>query len=69
MSGIVDKAGLRQITAALKDIKEIKMLRSELDRREQEARISNLERQASKDASNKEPVSVVMEDALEDYTV
>ena len=69
VTGIVDKAGLRQITAALKDIKEIKMLRTALDEREQKARIDNLERQASKDASNKEPVSVVMDDALEDYTV
>lgn len=69
VTGIVDKAGLRQITAALKDIKEIKMLRTALDEREQKARIDNLERQASKDASSKEPVSVVMDDALEDYTV
>lgn len=69
VSGIIDKAGLRQITAALKDIKEIKMLRTALDDREQQARITNLERQASKDDSNKEPVSVVMDDSLEDYTV
>lgn len=47
--GIVDRAGLRQITAALRDLKEIKMIQSELDRREQEARIANLERQAEKD--------------------
>ena len=69
VSGIIDKAGLRQITAALKDIKESKMLRTALDDREQQARITNLERQASKDDSNKEPVSVVMDDSLEDYTV
>lgn len=40
--GIVDRAGLRQITAALKDLKEIQMLKSELDRQEQEARIEKL---------------------------
>ena len=43
---IVDRQGLKQIASALKDIKEVKMLRSELDRQEQEARIANLRRQA-----------------------
>ena len=44
--GIVDRAGLRHLTAALKDLKEIQMIKSELDRREQEARIANLQKQA-----------------------
>ncbi len=47
--GIVDRAGLRHITAALKDLKEIQMLKSELDRQEQEARIEKLRREAEKD--------------------
>ena len=42
----VDKATLKQITGALKDIKEIQSLKSDRDIREQEARIKNLERQA-----------------------
>lgn len=49
VSAMVDRAGLRMITAALKDLKEVKMLRSELDRQEQEARIANLRRQAESD--------------------
>ena len=44
---IVDRQGLKQIASALKDIKEAKMLRSELDRQEQEARIANLRKQAA----------------------
>ena len=44
-----DTQAIRQITASIKDIKEIKMLRSEMDRREQQARIANLERQAEAD--------------------
>lgn len=40
--GVVDRAGLRHLTAALKDLKEIQMLKSELDRQEQEARIEKL---------------------------
>ncbi len=49
---IVDRQGLKQIASALKDIKEVKMLRSELDRQEQEARIANLRKQAEKDDDN-----------------
>lgn len=45
--GIVDRAGLRQLTAALKDLKEIQMLKSELDRQEQEARIDKLRADAA----------------------
>ena len=39
----VDRAGLKQMTSALKDLKEV--LRAELDVREQEARIAKLEQQ------------------------
>lgn len=59
VQGIVDRAGLRQITAALKDLKEVKMLRSELDRQEQEARIANLRRQ-SQEAEKDDAVTVVI---------
>ena len=45
--GVVDRQGLKQIASALKDIKEVKMLRSELDRQEQEARIANLRKQTA----------------------
>lgn len=43
---IIDKSGLKAIASALRDIKEVQMLKSELDHREQEARVRNLERQA-----------------------
>lgn len=42
VSSIIDRQGLKQIASALKDIKEVKMLKSELDRQEQEARIDKL---------------------------
>lgn len=59
VKSIVDRNGLKQIAAALKDIKEVKMLRSELDRQEQEARISNLQRQAEKEKGGAAPTLVV----------
>ena len=46
---IVDRQGLKQIASALRDIKEVKMLRTELDDQEQEARIAKLRREAEKD--------------------
>lgn len=46
---LVDRQALKQITGALKDIKEIQMIRSEADLREQEARIANLRKQADKE--------------------
>ena len=58
--GIVDRAGLRQITAALKDLKEIQMIKSELDRREQEARIASLEKQTQKDDDREKTVIVTI---------
>jgi len=67
VTGIVDKAGLRQITAALRDIKEIKMLRTALDEQEQKARIANLERQANKEEAAREAVEVILDGGLEDY--
>ena len=59
VNSIVDRQGLKQIASALKDIKEVKMLRSELDRQEQEARIANLRKQADKDEDKTEEIEVV----------
>ena len=65
---IVDRQGLKQIASALKDIKEVKMLRSELDQQEQKARIANLQKQADKTDDNKEPIRVIIGDDLSEYS-
>ena len=51
---VLDKSTLKQISGALKDIKDIQGIKSDRDAREQEARIRNLEKQAeaSDDKSN-----------------
>ena len=56
---IVDRTGLKAVASALRDIKEIQMLKSELDKQEQEARIANLRRQADKDDVDNAPTLVV----------
>ena len=43
---VMDKQSLRQITGALKDIKDIQSLKSPLDIEEQQARIAKLRREA-----------------------
>ena len=68
VKSIVDRQGLKQIASALKDIKEVKMLRSELDKQEQEARIANLRKQADKDDDNKEPIQVIIGGDLTEYS-
>ena len=65
---IVDRQGLKQIASALKDIKEVKQLRSELDEQEQRARIANLEKQADKESDNKEPIQVILSGDLVEYS-
>lgn len=59
VKSIVDRQGLKQIASALRDIKEVKMLRTELDRQEQEARIANLQKQADKDEDKTDEIEVV----------
>ncbi len=49
---------LRSLTMAIKDLAEVRGLKSDADRREQEARIKNLERQS--EVSEQEPVKVVI---------
>ena len=67
MRSIVDRHGLKQIASALRDIKEVKMLRSELDRQEQEARIANLRKQSEKDDDNTDVIEVVFAAGPEEW--
>lgn len=63
-----DAKALRSITAALKDLKEIKGIKSSIDKQEQEARIANLRRQADKDDAKNDDIQVTFAGALEDYS-
>ena len=58
---LVDRQSLRQITGALKDIKDIQMIRSEADLREQEARIAKLLKEAEREDSGPNKVVIQME--------
>lgn len=57
---------IRSLSAAIKDIKEIQMIRSDADIREQEARIEKLRRDADRDDSSG-IITVRLPGGLEDY--
>lgn len=56
-----DTQSMKHISGVLKDIKEIQMIRSDADMREQEARIANLRKQAEKDEDTKKDVTITIE--------
>lgn len=59
-----DLQAYRQLTSALKDIKEIQMLKSEADLREQEARINKLNRDAEDKSAEGKEYGVVLLPAI-----
>ena len=52
----LDKSGIRALAGAIKDIKEIQSLKSELDTREQEARIRKLQKEAETEEQTNEVI-------------
>ena len=59
---------MKHISGVLKDIKEIQMIKSEADLREQEARIDKLRKEAMADEGDKQQtVTVIMGDGADKY--
>lgn len=63
---IIDSQSIRQITASIKDLREIKGYKSELDMQEQLARIEKLRKDAQTEEESKD-IRVVIENSLDDY--
>lgn len=63
---MVDSQSIRQITASIKDLRDIKGCKSELDMQEQLARIEKLRREASPEIQDN-TIKVVIEGDLDDY--
>ena len=68
ISTIIDRTGIKAIASALRDIKEVQMLKSELDKQEQSARIAKLEREAMGEEQESKDINVVIGDGLEEYS-
>lgn len=58
---LCDTQSLKHISGVLKDIKEVQMIKSDADLREQEARIANLRKQAEKEENQNKDVTIVIE--------
>ena len=61
----IKEKDIRALTAALRDLKEIQNVMSDLDRQEQEARIANLRKQA--DPVQKETATLIVEGLPEEF--
>ena len=61
-----DTQSLKHISGVLKDIKEVQMIRSDADMREQEARIANLRKQAESEDDDNE-IQVVFTGRAKEY--
>jgi hypothetical protein len=62
----IDRAGLKQLSAVLRDLREIGIFRSELDKKEQEARINKLRKDAEEEGTDT-TITVTFEGSIEDY--
>ena len=65
---IVDRSGLKAIASSLRDIKEIQMLKSDLDKQEQEARINKLRKEVEDDAQTETTVTVKFEEDISKWS-
>ncbi len=65
---LVDTSVMKDVSVILKNLKDIQMIRSEADLREQEARIDKLRKEAMADEVNKQQtVTVIMGDGADKY--
>lgn len=62
----IDSQSIKQLTSSLKDIKDIKGIKSEIDIKEQEARIDKLRKDAMEEEKDK-TITVVMEGDIDIY--
>lgn len=63
-----DTQAMKHISGVLKDYKEIQGIKSQKDLEEQDARIAKLRKEAESDEANREPVRVIIEDGLSEYS-
>jgi len=61
-----DTGAIKQLTSAIKDLKEIGVFRADMDKQEQMARIKKLEKEAAEEEQDKE-ITVVIKGGAEEY--
>ena len=68
VKSIVDRSGIKALASALRDIKEVQMLKTELDRMEQEARIAKIQKEAEADEKDNNEIRVTIEGGLAKFS-
>ena len=63
---IIDRKGVQELASAIKSLKEVQMLKTELDEQEQKARIDKLRKDAMEEEKDK-TITVVMEGDIDSY--
>lgn len=64
---IIDRKGVQELASAIKSLKEVQMLKTELDEQEQRARIEKLRKDA-KEEQNDKNITVVLEGGLDEFS-
>lgn len=59
---------IKNLSDAIKNIKEVQMIRTAEDIEEQKARIAKLQKEAESDSSNKDPIRVIIDDGVYGYS-
>lgn len=67
LEGVTTTQDIRHLTSALKDLRDIKGVKSEADMREQEARIAKLQKDAQEETEDKS-ITIVFGSDAEDYS-
>ena len=65
--GPISAGAIKNLSDALKNIRETQMIRCEQDIREQEARIAKLQKEAEKQDNDKSSITITLEGGLSDY--
>lgn len=63
---IIDRKGVQELASAIKSLKEVQMLKTELDEQEQKARIDKLRKDAQ-DEQKDMSITVVLDGGLDEY--
>jgi hypothetical protein len=61
-----DTQSIKQLTGAIKDLKEIGVFRADLDRQEQMARIKKLQKESEEEQKDT-TITVVFDDGMDEY--
>ena len=65
---VIDGQTIKHFTSALKDLKDITGFKSDIDIKEQEARIAKLQKEAESE-KNDNTIEVIFGDGMEDYAI